>query len=112
MAECMHVCPTTPIAAYSACISECSSRCTPTASSLLLGAAADTKAKPWGHCTAAHTCPNGWECTRRADATASQCTPVDALAEAFMKTKPTPTMISEFMTKGTTRFPAVGLATR
>jgi len=112
MAKCMHVCPTTPVAAYSACISECSSRCTPTASSLLLGAAADTKAKPWGHCTAAHTCPNGWECTRRDDATASQCTPVDALAEAFMKTKPTPTMISEFMTKGTTRFPAVGLATR
>jgi hypothetical protein len=106
MNSCMSVCPNTPIAAYSACVKECGKRCT---SSTLL-AAKPAKSLPWAHCTAVHGCVTGWECTQRNEATAAQCTPVEALTEAFMKTKPNPTMIQEFMTKGTTRFPASGLA--
>mmetsp|Transcript_25065 Transcript_25065/g.50389 ORF Transcript_25065/g.50389 Transcript_25065/m.50389 type:complete len:198 (-) Transcript_25065:237-830(-) len=106
MAACMQVCPTSPIAAYSACVNECSSRCS---SSALLGAKL-AKAKPWAHCTIADGCVNGWECVRRDDETASQCKPVAALTEAFLRTKPSSADIHEFMTKGTTHFPAAGLA--
>jgi len=105
MSACMAVCPASPISAYQTCVKECSSRCT----SSLLGAANAANAKPWDHCTTTHGCSTGWECTRREAATASQCTPIEALTEAFMKTKPTPAMLTEFMTKGTTHFPAAGL---
>jgi len=101
----MAVCPSTPPAVFSACVKECAARCT----SPILGAK-PAKAQPWAHCHAASGCVNGWECTRRSEATAPQCTPLEALTEAFMKTKPTPAMVHEFMEKGTTRFPAAGLA--
>jgi len=105
LSACMAVCPSTPPAVFSACVKECAARCT----SPILGAK-PAKAQPWAHCHAASGCVNGWECTRRSEATAPQCTPLEALTEAFMKTKPTPAMVHEFMEKGTTRFPAAGLA--
>merc|ERR1719506_1880065 len=106
MNQCMAACPTTPISAFKSCTHICSTRCAP---NTLLGAKR-TKSEPWAHCNVDQGCVNGWECTRRNEAAASQCTPVHPLTEAFMKTKPTPAMIDEFMNKGATRFPAAGLA--
>jgi cellulose 1,4-beta-cellobiosidase len=115
LASCIGLCPSNPAVAYSACVKECVTRCAPVVSTTTLTSTAPgahTAPKsclPWGHCAAEGCCPNGWECTRHAESAASQCTPVEALMEAFMKTKPTPSMIDEFIADGTTRFPAAGL---
>jgi cellulose 1,4-beta-cellobiosidase len=118
LSSCIKLCPSDPPIAYSACVKECVTRCAPIVLAPPLTAMAPntnthTAPKtcvPWGQCAAEACCPNGWECTRHPEAMASQCTPVEALTEAFIKTKPTPMMIEEFMNSGVTRFPAYGLA--
>jgi len=109
MSSCIGLCPSTPAAAYSACVKECVSRCASPVTMLAAAKDSDTP-KPWGHCTKDAVCPTGWECKSHPnDETRTQCTPVEALMEAFIKTQPTPTQISEFISKGTTRFPPAGL---
>jgi len=46
---------------------------------------------------------------QRTGAAFEQCVPTEALAEAFVKTRPTSKMLTDFFVNGTTRFPAAGL---
>ena len=69
--------------------------------------------KPWMQCdgpafAGAACCRQGWECVERTHAF-HQCVPSTTLAEAFVKTRPTPTMIDAFLKDGATLFPAAGL---
>lgn len=111
LAACIHVCPSTPTVAFEVCVDECISRCSSLVATSLIAATATKSCKPWDHCISDACCPMGWECTQHASkATFNQCTPVAALAAAFVKTRPSREMLTGFFVNGTTLFGPAGLA--
>ena len=75
------------------------SQCVPTTT---VGAMRTATAAKWGVCSAAVTCPTGWECEARG--AFQQCVPSKSLVAAFSATHPGAEEVNAFVKTGTTVF--------